>query len=44
MAFTLLWLHQDKAAQPRVKLTRLRLRVCGAIFGQFLSGKIGLRS
>ena len=34
----------NQTAQPRVKLTRLRLRVCGAIFGQFFLGKIGLRS
>jgi len=26
-----------------VKLTRLRLWGCGAIFGQFFQGKIGLR-
>ena len=32
-----------KAAQPRVMLTRLRLRGFGAVFGHVLSGKIGLR-
>jgi hypothetical protein len=28
----------------RVKLPRLRLRVCSAIFGHFFQGKVGLRS
>ena len=36
-------IRKTRNAQPRVKLNRLRLWGCGAIFGKFFSGKIGLR-
>jgi len=32
------------AGKPRVKLTRLRLWKCGAVFALFFQDKIGLRS
>jgi len=39
-----MYFGEQIAAQPRVKLTRLRLKGCGAIFGILVSDKIGLRS
>lgn len=41
--FILLVSETRSAAQPRVKLTRLRLWEFGAVFAPFGRGKIGLR-